>query len=101
MRLAELRSGADPARADNEKNLRQNEIPQRQRLFESCALFFNIAFCAIEFADHAPNCRACALLAHRKLPDGAPVLQRLMPTVQAFAAANASTRSQRLTLLRF
>ena len=75
MRLAEFRSGADPARADHEKNLRQNEIAQTQRLFESDALLFNVAFCAVEFADHAPNCRACASVAHRKLAGEAPALQ--------------------------
>ena len=75
MRLAEFRSGADPARADHKQNLRQNEIAQCQRLFKGGALLFNVAFCAIEFADHAPNCRACASLAHRKLAGGAPALQ--------------------------
>src|SRR5213076_1077387 len=75
MRLAELCGGADPARADHEKNLRENEIAQTQRLFESDALLFNVAFCAFEFADHAPNCRACASLAHRKLAGGAPAPQ--------------------------
>ena len=67
MRLAEFCCGADPARANDEQNLRQNEIAQSQRLFEGDALLFNVAFCAIEFADHAPNCRASASLAHRKL----------------------------------
>src|SRR5215211_8071801 len=75
MRLAELCGGADPARADHEQNLCQNEIAQTQRLFESDALLFNVAFCAVEFADHAPNCRASASLAHRKLAGGAPALQ--------------------------
>ena len=75
MRLPELCGGADPARADHEKNLRENEIAQTQRLFESDALLFNVVFCAVEFADHAPNCRACASLAHRKLAGGALALQ--------------------------
>ena len=64
MGLTKLRSSADPTRADHEQNFSQNEIAQTQRLFKSDALLFNIAFCAIEFADHAPNCRACASLAH-------------------------------------
>jgi hypothetical protein len=38
-------------------------------------LLFNAAFFALEFADHAPNCRACVWLAHRKLAVGAPALQ--------------------------
>src|SRR6266478_5772080 len=75
MRLPELCRGADPTRADHKQNLRENEIAQTQRLFESDALLFNVAFCAVEFADHAPNCRACASLAHRKLAGGAPALQ--------------------------
>ena len=33
MRLSELRRGADPARADNKENLRQNEIAETERLF--------------------------------------------------------------------
>ena len=52
MRLAELRCGADPARTDDEKNLRENEIAQSQRLFEGGALLFNVAFCAIERSLH-------------------------------------------------
>jgi len=75
VRLAEFRRGTHPARADDEENLRENQIAQSQRLFERGALLFNIAFCAIEFANHAPNCRACASLAHRKLAGGAPALQ--------------------------
>ena len=76
MRLSEFRGSADPARADDKQNLRQNEIAQSQRLFEGGALLFNVAFCAIESRAHAPNCRACASLAHRKLAGGAPALQR-------------------------
>jgi hypothetical protein len=49
MRLAEFRSGADPARADNKQNLRQNEIEKCQRLFEGGALLFNSRSCALEF----------------------------------------------------
>lgn len=75
MCLAEFRGGADPARADHKQNLRQNEIAKCERLFEGGALLFNVAFCVIEFADHAPNCRACVSLAHRKLAGGAPALQ--------------------------
>src|SRR5205814_9391165 len=43
-------------------------------------LLFDIAFCSIDFADHAPNSRAWASLAYRKLACGAPALQlrRLM-----------------------
>lgn len=67
MRLAELCRSADPARADDEKNLRENEITQTQRFFERNALLFNVAFRAIQFTAHARKCRACASLAHRKL----------------------------------
>src|SRR5215813_7091730 len=67
MRPPKLRCSAHPARPDDEKNLRQNQIAQCQRLFERGALLFNVAFSAIEFAHHAPNCRASASLAHRKL----------------------------------
>jgi hypothetical protein len=76
MRLAKLRGGTHPTRADYKKNLRQNEIAQSQRLFEGGALLFNGAFRAIELADHARNCRACALLAHRKMAGEEPTLQR-------------------------
>ena len=56
-------------------NMRINVTMCARRLFESDALLFNVAFRAVEFADHAPNCRACASLAHRKLAGGAPALQ--------------------------
>ena len=40
MRLSELRRGADPARADNEENLRQNEIEETERFLERFAALF-------------------------------------------------------------
>ena len=40
MRLSELRRGADPARADNEENLRQNEIEKAERFLERFAARF-------------------------------------------------------------
>ena len=67
MRLAQFRCGAHPARADDEKNLRQSEIAQSERLFEGSTLLFNGVFCAIQSAAHAANFRACVSLAHRKL----------------------------------
>jgi hypothetical protein len=39
MRLSELRRGADPTRADNEENLRQNEIEKAERFLRSAAVF--------------------------------------------------------------
>ena len=48
VRLSELGSGADPARADDEKNLRQDQIAQAERLFERFAMFFDAALSAIE-----------------------------------------------------
>src|SRR5438034_4919016 len=90
MRLPELRSGTDPARADDEKNLRQNEIAQSERLFEGSALLFYVVFCAIESADHSANCRACAWLAHRKLADRAPALKRRLN--RAFLASGLAAR---------
>src|SRR5437762_9678778 len=85
MRLAKFRGSANPARANYKQDLRQNEIAQSQRLFEGDALLFNIAFCSIDFADHAPNSRACASLAHRKLA----------------CRSACPTTSQRSMLLRF
>src|SRR5437764_10307175 len=87
MRLAKFRGSANPARANYKQDLRQNEIAQCQRLFEGDALLFNIAFCSIDFADHAPNFRACASLAHRKLACGAPAIQ--LPTINALAILSA------------
>jgi hypothetical protein len=52
VRLSKFRSRPDPGRADDEKNLRQNEITQSQRFFEGDTLLFNIAFCAIELDCH-------------------------------------------------
>ena len=43
MRMAELRGSADPARADDEENLRQHEIAQAERLFERNAVFLDVA----------------------------------------------------------
>ena len=43
MRLSELRRGADPARADDEENLRQNEIAKAERLFKRGAMLFDVA----------------------------------------------------------
>ena len=40
MRLSELRRGADPARADNEENLRQNEIEETERFLDAVAVLF-------------------------------------------------------------
>ena len=79
MRLAELCCSADPARADDEKNLREDQITQTERFFERNALFFDVAFRAIQFTSHARNCRACAPLAHRKLAGDA----RSLPSWQA------------------
>ena len=42
MRLSELRRGADPARADNEENLRQNEIEETERFLERFAARFDL-----------------------------------------------------------
>src|ERR1700756_1592653 len=72
MRLAELCCSAHPARADHEKNLRQRKVEKPERFFERDALLFNIAFRAIEFADHAPNSRACPSLPHQKRGGGPP-----------------------------
>src|SRR5204862_3003985 len=47
MRLSEFGSGADPGGADDEKNLRQDEIVQAERLFERNAVFLNVALGAI------------------------------------------------------
>src|SRR2546423_14291751 len=88
MRLTKFRGSANPARANYKQDLRQNEIAQCQRLFEGDALLFNIAFCSIDFADHAPNSRACAALAHRKLACGAPALQ--LRTTNALAILSAA-----------
>src|SRR4029077_12084853 len=52
MRLSELRRGADPARADNEENLRQNEIEQAERFLERFAARFDILLSALEFSSH-------------------------------------------------
>jgi hypothetical protein len=52
MRLAELRCGTYPARTDDEKNLRENQIAQCQGLLQGRALMFNIAFGAIELPVH-------------------------------------------------
>jgi len=48
MRSSKLGRGADPARADDEDDLGENEIAQTERLFERRALFTHVAFCAIE-----------------------------------------------------
>src|SRR5207249_2956764 len=48
VRLSELRRGADPARPDHKKNLRQNEIEKAERFLERFAMFFDAALSAIE-----------------------------------------------------
>ena len=67
MRLAELRCGADPARADHEKNLRQDQIAETEWFFERDALFLDIAFSAIEFGSHLKGCRGACARRRRRL----------------------------------
>jgi hypothetical protein len=52
MRLSELRRGANPARADNEENLRQNEIEKTERFLERFAARFDLLLSALEFSSH-------------------------------------------------
>src|SRR6476619_4299338 len=52
MRLSELCRGADPARADNEENLRQNEIEKTKRFLETFAACFDLLLSALEFSSH-------------------------------------------------
>ena len=47
VRLSEFSRGADPARADHEKDLGQDQIAKAKRLFESATLLFNAALGAI------------------------------------------------------
>ena len=52
MCLSKLGGGADPARADDKEDLRENQIAQTERLFESSAVSFDLAFRAVEFGGH-------------------------------------------------
>ena len=52
MRLSEFRRSADPARADHEQNLRQNEIEKAERLLERFAARFDLLLSALEFSSH-------------------------------------------------
>ena len=52
MRLSELRRGADPTRADNEENLRQNEIEETERFLERFAARFDLLLGALEFSSN-------------------------------------------------
>jgi len=52
VRLAELRCSAHPARADNEENLRQNQIEKAKRFLERFAARFDLLLRALEFSSH-------------------------------------------------
>jgi hypothetical protein len=52
MRLSELRRSADPARAHNEENLRQNEVEKAERFLERFAARFDLLLSALEFSSH-------------------------------------------------
>jgi hypothetical protein len=45
--LSKLGGGADPTRADDKEDLRENQIAQTERLFERSAVSFDLAFRAI------------------------------------------------------
>jgi len=50
--LSELRRGADPARADDKENLRQNQIEKAKRFLERFAARFDLLLRALEFSSH-------------------------------------------------
>jgi hypothetical protein len=58
MRVSEFRRGADPARADNEENLRQNEIEKAERFLERFAARFDLLLSALEFSSHRSSVEA-------------------------------------------
>ena len=58
MRLSELCRGADPARTDDKKNLREDEITQTERLFERFAARFDLFLSALEFSSHRSSVEA-------------------------------------------
>ncbi len=52
MGLPKFRRGSDPGRADNEENLRQNEIEKAERFLEKFAARFDLLLSALEFSSH-------------------------------------------------
>src|SRR5207249_9168572 len=52
MRLSKLRRGTHPTRADNEENLRQNEIEKAERFPERFTARFDLLLSALEFSSH-------------------------------------------------